>query len=235
MTTENQTSGPWSTVKTKILNPEESLALSYLVSFTNSGKLSPQVSVRAKGIVGKSSEDSKQQDPFTKYLTLILGVITGVASLLTTFLFRGKSLLSHSGDKAEIVAYLCYLNGLPEEGDSALDRGKNSFLYSESDRLTALALASADPERLTRTISCLEGTLSYMAYRISAPSKAIVMMNLGKLLIRLDETAKATEWLRKAIAVNKEAVKQRMIVDAELREFAVSSVPEIKSLISQGT
>lgn len=224
MPVDNQTAGQMSILKTKLLNPGENLSLSYLVSFTNATKISPEVSVRAKGIVGKSVDPSKQTDSLTKYLTLLLGVLTGIGSLFVTYpALRGYPLRSHARDNAEIVAYLCYINGLQSEGDSVLARANNVYLYSESDRLTTLALVSKDEDTLRRTIDTLKGMLSYMPAIVSTVSKAAIMMNISKMYLFLKDETQATDWLNQAIKASRPLVKERLGVDLTVANFVLSN------------
>lgn len=170
------------------LNPNEGLSLSVLLEGNSQFDSNPDISLRAKGIVGEKIGASSTEKKPTILIALAAayaGIFTFVLSikkyrdtflLIATRLFKGKPL--SSGSQKEILASILSMHGFPQKAKEYLTYGSERRYWVESDLLSAEAICNDDNEK-NRYINVL--TQLAELTEMAESSRAIVYYNIARI------------------------------------------------------
>jgi hypothetical protein len=204
------------------LNPGETAQVSVLASNPSFLPLHPDISVRAKGIMGteqKSGAAAKSETilPFLSATTIAF------AALLFTFLSRllitrGKGDVG-SGSQRQVLASICKANGFVARAEGYAKAARLTY-YGEADRLGQEATQSEDP-RTTSEIKTILTALSIRDDTIKDSSRSIVLYNLSRILAKEQKINEALDVLRRARSFDAEEVDGRHSIDHMLKDIKV--------------
>ena len=170
------------------LNPNEGLSLSVLLKGQLTLASEPEVSLRAKGIVGEKVGSTKSEIKPAIGIALIAayaGIFAFMLSnkryreifpLVLFKLLRGGSI--STGNQKDNIASLLSLYGFPEKAREYLNYGSARRYWVEADLIGADAIASNEQDRKN-----MLNVLSHLVEEIhmASQSKAVVHYNIARI------------------------------------------------------
>lgn len=204
------------TLKIKTLNPSELVKVSLLLDVLNDKKIKPNVSLRAKGVMGRS-----QATEIFKLSPFFIGLIALYTGLVVSLIFLRKRRINlidllrgrHTNQKHEIASALA-IYGMPEKSKQYLKSNTSRMYWVEADQLTAEAIFSNNNEELKNTIKVLKVILDRS---ISDSSAGILYYNISKLYKVNGNDTRSKDYLEKAILYNKSEIERRIKFDPILK------------------
>lgn len=194
------------------LNPEEKVQISILASAPKNLPLNPEVSIRAKGVSGLLKDEKAPRNNSTvSVLSALLGVATGFLFLVEKKT-SGKKL---SGDQREVLAYLCFINGLDEEAQKLLAESRKTTYWIQADRMTFEAIRSKSKGRCEKTRNVILAIPSVAG--VASESVAVLFLNAAKLESFLGNEERATELAQLAVSKHSAITEVRAAIDEDLR------------------
>jgi hypothetical protein len=211
-----------------LLNPNELLSVSILLSSNNQSEIKPKVILRAKGITGKplKSQSSKSNEQITFIATIVsaytamlsLVIVTGRKRLFSVLLpFLPKRINQflddnkHSGEQEKVLAYLFGLQGIHPQVEYYLTHKSAPSYWSESDRIASIAISSNDNNTAESMKHVLLNLLNYA--RINPSSQAIIHYNIARIAKYLGIVNESKIHLYEAIKVLPKLMETRLSID----------------------
>lgn len=204
------------------LNPSETVHVSVLASAPSFIPTHPEVSLRAKGVLGEQTSSKGDQRPF------LVGFTTSLAAVAVSFVFfivsvgrlkrqtRSKAVTEgeegrHSDDQRQILAYLHRLHGLSTEAERLLSQSHATSYWAEADRMGQLAVHAQNEEIRDKYKSVLSALLEYAV--VSKSSQAIIRYNLARIALASNQTSEASARLKEASALSPKLIARRIHLD----------------------
>jgi hypothetical protein len=209
-----------------LMNPSESVQVSFLASAPSDLPKRPEISLRGKGVTGKEKTATEGRSDLP--LSLISALV-GLLAALTVFFSPLRRMLTteeekdesrHRDDQRKILAYICGLHGLDEEVNRYLSQSQDAFYWSESDRLAQLAIASGEPGKVEKIKSVLKDLLEYA--HINDKSRAIVFFNLARLEVLEGDLDEMRSYLDRAREQMPRLIDTRLKIDPVLKESMIA-------------
>jgi len=211
-------------IKAPYLNSTEEFRISLLL-VNDKGILDvPQVNVRANGVTGKYLEAEPGIKSVNDFLQIGVAIITVcVASLALTDLLRKKLGIGRNSSEGgmlskgafyrgawqtDVIASFLAINGLSDLSQDYLRRSKKTKYWSESDVLTAYALSSADEKIMNGVLGTLVA-ISKLDH-VEKTSKAIIKINIGKILKHLGREAESEEYFASTQELDQDLLSERI-------------------------
>lgn len=205
------------------LNPDEGANVSILYQSSNNYSPGASISLRAKGVKGRSIGAAYKKALDLSYIGIaLLGAYAGLLSvfistqkgrerlqflLKSLFIDRNLSL----GEQKYIIASLLSAYGYPEKAKEYLESGVARQYWVEADLLTAEAI-KGDSDLKHNTIKILK-YISEIPY-ITSSSQGIVFYNIARIYKALGNQEKEVEvMLASAKKLNKKQIEDRLIYD----------------------
>jgi hypothetical protein len=176
------------TLEISSLNPNEGLSLSVLLKGQSTLSSEPEVSLRAKGIVGEKVGSTKSEIKPAIGIALAAayaGIFAFMLSnkryretlpLVLYKLIRGGSL--SFGNQKDIIASILSLYGFPEKAREYLNSGSDRRYWVEADLIGADAIASNESDRQN-----MLNVLVHLSEEVdmASSSKAVVHYNIARI------------------------------------------------------
>lgn len=200
------------------LNPKEGLSLSILLEGNTQFDSEPEISLRAKGIIGEkigSSSNSKIPTIFIALAAAYTGIIAfmlstkkyrSIVTLLIGRFIRGERIASEA--QKEVLASILSLHGFPQKAKEYLLYGSDRKYWVEADILSAEALQS-DNIQQNRYIAVLLQLAEINA--IAESSRAIVYYNIARIL--KNQGSDYSHYIDKAKNIDSKEIELRMTTD----------------------
>lgn len=218
-------------LEARSLNPKEKVELSLLLSSNALQEKPVKVFFRGDGATGKDVSTTVSDKKDTKislslgaalaavYLVMVVLAITNkrYRFLATRILKTGK--LFNMGEQHQHIGSLFALHGAYEEAEHYIVNRNDCSYWSESDLLTAKAIASGDRSKAEIFIKVLSDLVS-TDFRIQLSSQAVIHYNVARLYQFLGDAGKAETSLSLAKEIDADMVTKRMS-----RDFIFSSFP----------
>lgn len=203
------------------LNPGETAQVSVLASNPSFLPIHPDISVRAKGLMGMEQPSVAAAKSETT-LPLLSGIIA-LAALVSTFSIR--TLLTHGrgdvrlGSQRQVLATICKAHGFSARAERYARAAKLTY-YGEADRLGQEAIQSTDQSTISEIKSILSA-LSMTEDNMKDSSRSIVLYNLARILAKEDNLEEAVEVLSRARGFDAEEVDGRHVMDPLLKDVKI--------------
>jgi len=200
------------------LNPSEGLNLSVLLKGQSKSISEPDVSLRAKGVVGVKVGSSKSEIKSALGVALIAAYAGIVAFLLSNKRYRelipliamrfiaGKRITP--SNQKDNIASLLSMYGFPEKAREYLNYGSARTYWVEADLIASEAIKS-DEDTRNRMLNVLVHLVEEVGMATS--SKAIVHYNISRIQKSLNIGFE--EHLDKAKTINKQEIELRLSRD----------------------
>lgn len=206
-------SGNKSSINLQYLNSNEYFDINILASSKDDLPNSPEISLRAKGVVGK--QEIKTNDNIITIMMVISAVISilsvALMLLLRRTINRDKYNKKHSDDQKSILGYLCNCVGLKTNSDYFYHLETDTSYWAESDKLCIAAINSNDTDTINKTIDLFEHLLDYA--NIADGSKGIIHFNKAKLYVKINKQSEAKSEIELAKKLRKGVIELRLKYD----------------------
>jgi uncharacterized membrane protein YeaQ/YmgE (transglycosylase-associated protein family) len=218
------------TITVPNLNPTESVQVSVVASATSALPDHPDVSVRAKGVVGKPMSEA---EPVPTELRLIrIAAVTSVSAVGFTLGFfliavrrRGLALpfadekfASSREDQRFVLAYLCRLHGLTDLANEYLNKAAETHYWTECDRLGQLAVES--PDTVRESIRRVLGELPTYDKSMGDVAIAVAFYNLARIEASRSDFGAFRRNLAEALKIAPDEINLRLELDEQMRQYS---------------
>ncbi len=209
------------------LNASESFLVQVLVSPNSESLQRPIVDLRAKGAIGIPFQPD-EIEKIDKQHVLALSV-SAFVPFLTLYLFRKRSGFSidplistgHFDDQRDIFAFILGAYGFIDDAEGIKKWPRELSYWSISDMLTEKWLNSGDNQKLISGREILNQLIEYA--KIADESKRILLVNLARLSMALNDRKSAIEYITKAASDKRKIVKDRIKIHKELAGLVESA------------
>jgi len=197
------------------LNPQESTTLSVLATSGDKLPARPDISLRGNGIVGtqatKNTGNVSPWVPLTAGIgTAVAGSIAGLGTMLLMMRRRGLLPITpqDEGDQKYVLAYLCEIHSLSDDAERYRNMVPKVTYWSESDRLTTLALQSPKTEEAQKRKAVLKDLLQYGA--VADESRGMIHYNIARIAKAEGKEEEFEEHITKAKKLSPKVVAKRL-------------------------
>lgn len=177
------------------LNPSEGLSLSVLLEGQSILLVDPNISLRAKGIIGEKIGISKNESQYAIAIGIALvAAYAGIfAFILSNKKYRKKLPLlinlllgrtNHNNIQKNNIASLLSMYGFPEKAREYLNYGSSREYWVEADLIAAEAIAADDTTK-KKMLQVLFHLVDF--HDMASSSKAIVHYNIARIKKSLDD------------------------------------------------
>jgi hypothetical protein len=225
-------------VNVPFLNPGEQFSIQILLSGVIKPLVRPTIEVRGKGILGKQAESEKSSRG-GEVFSIITAVFAALGTAVTFAIYSRRKIAPfylkylkpveietieeshHSGDQRDILAYALELKSLSEDAQYIRNLPRKITYWSLSDALCNRWLISADKDRIRSGIEALDLLIDYAA--IHDQSKRIIMVNMARLALALEDIEKARGYLKIAKERQDTIINKRIKADPTLKTISVET------------